>query len=100
MAKVLSPQVAEPRTVQGVSWILLAVGVAVVTAMAISLPHLIDQAGWMTGEKLLYLALIAYLGASPLYVFSVALRQPRLGAGAIALARGGFLLHTAAIVVR
>jgi ABC-type transport system involved in cytochrome c biogenesis permease subunit len=100
MAKVLSPQLAEPRLVQGVSWILLAVGVAVVTAMAISLPHLIDPAGWVTGEKFLYLALIAYLGASPLYVFSIALRQARLGAGAIALARGGFLLHTSAIVIR
>ena len=100
MAKGLSPQIAESRPASMASWILLVVGVVVVTVMAISLPHLIDRAGWLTGEKFLFLALIGYLGASALYVLSLALRQARLGAGAIALARGGFLLHTSAIVVR
>jgi cytochrome c-type biogenesis protein CcsB len=84
----------------GASWILLAVSVAVLTVMAISVPRLVGAAGWLTGEKFLYLALIAYLGGGALYVFSAALRESPLLAGARALTRGGFLLHTTAILVR
>jgi cytochrome c-type biogenesis protein CcsB len=82
------------------SWILLAISVAVLTVMAISVPHLVGAAGWVTGEKFLYLALIAYLGGGALYVFSAALRESPLLAGAKALTRGGLLLHTTAILVR
>jgi ABC-type transport system involved in cytochrome c biogenesis permease subunit len=82
------------------SWILLVVGVVVLTVVAISVPHLVGAAGWLTGEKFLYLALVAYLGGAALYVFSAALRESRLLAGAMALTRGGFLLHTTAIVAR
>jgi cytochrome c-type biogenesis protein CcsB len=54
----------------------------------------------MTGEKFLYISLIAYLGASALYVASLAVREAGLVAGAVALTRGGFLVHTTAVVVR
>jgi ABC-type transport system involved in cytochrome c biogenesis permease subunit len=100
MAKLLSTDAAERRSASTANWILLAVAVAVVTVMAISVPRLVEGAGWLSGEKLLYLALIAYLGASVLYVFSMALHQAGLLAGAVSLTRGGFLLHTSAIVVR
>ena len=100
MTKALTTHAAEGRPASTGSWILLVTGVAVATAMVISVPHLIDPAGWLTGEKFLYLALIGYLGASVLYVLSAALRQPGIMAGAIALTRGGFLLHTCAIAVR
>jgi cytochrome c-type biogenesis protein CcsB len=82
------------------SWILLAVGVAVGTALAISIPRLIGLSGWMTGEKFLYIALIAYLGASALYVAALATQEARLNAAGVALARGAFLMHTTAIAVR
>ena len=82
------------------NWLVLSVGVAMVVAMAVSIPHLISSSGWATGEKFLYLALLGYLGASVLYVLSMAVRQSNLVAGAKALTRGGFLLHTTAIVAR
>jgi len=100
MSKVLTHGAAERRPASAAHWILLIVGVAVVTVMSVSLPHLIGREGWLSGEKFLYLALIAYLGASVLHVLSVALRPLGLVAGAVALTRGGFLLHTSAIVVR
>lgn len=109
MAKVASNHADEGRPVQSqvvagssstASWILLVVGVAVATVLAISLPRLIGAAGWETGEKFLYIALVGYLGASALYVASLAIQETRLVAGAGALTRGAFLLHTAAIAVR
>ncbi|MFB3923025.1 MAG: cytochrome c biogenesis protein CcsA [Terriglobia bacterium] len=54
----------------------------------------------MTGEKFLYIALIAYLGASALYFASLAVRQSVLVSGGAALTRGAFLIHTAGVVVR
>ena len=86
------------------SWLLLVVSVACLTVLAISVPHLITAGGWFSGaragEKFLYVALIAYLGASVLYGSSVALRQAQLLAGAVWLSRGGLLLHTVAIGAR
>jgi cytochrome c-type biogenesis protein CcsB len=100
MAKALTTHVDEHRTGSVGTWILLTVSVAVLVVMAVSVPHLIGHSGWATGEKLLYLALLGYLGASVLYVFSLAVRQSNLVAGAEALTRGSLLLHTAAIVTR
>lgn len=99
MAKAIITPIGEGRSA-GVSWILLAVAVAVGTVLAVSVPRLIGASGWLTGEKFLYISLIAYLGASVLYIASLAVHQPGLLAGAGALVRGGFLVHTAAIVVR
>jgi ABC-type transport system involved in cytochrome c biogenesis permease subunit len=99
MAKVMT-QTAEGGQPSSTSWILLVVSVTVLTFIAISVPHLIGREGWLTGEKFLYLALIAYLGAGALYVFSAALRQSGLLTGAMAFTRGGFMLHTTAIAVR
>lgn len=102
MAKAIS-QVVErriPAVRQSTDWVLLGVSVALVTVLAISVPHLIGRDGWMTGEKFLYLALVGYLGASVLYALSTALRRAGLAAGAVALARGGFFLHTCAVIVR
>ena len=80
------------------------VGVASLTVLPISVPHLIGNEGWLTGaragEKFLYVALVAYLGASVLYGSSVALRQAELLQGAVLLSRAGLLLHTTAIVAR
>src|SRR5271157_5863158 len=100
MAKVLTTYADKQRTSSVGTWILLAVSVAVLTVMAVSIPHLIGRSGWATGEKFLYLALLGYLGASVLYVFSLVVRQSNLLAGAEALTRGGLLLHTGAIVAR
>jgi ABC-type transport system involved in cytochrome c biogenesis permease subunit len=100
MAKVLTTPIDEHRTGRVGAWILLTVSVAVLVVMAVSVPHLVGRAGWATGEKLLYLALLGYLGASILYVCSLAVRQPNLAAGAEALARGGLLMHSAAIATR
>lgn len=100
MAKVLTTHAADRQPASPASWLLLVVSVAVATALAISVPRLIEPSGWSSGEKFLYLALIGYLGASALYVFSLALRQPGLVVGAGAITRGGFFLHTSAIVVR
>jgi len=100
MAKVLTTHVDHHRASSVGTWILLTVSVAVLVVMAISVPHLIGRSGWATGEKFLYLALLGYLGASVLYVFSLAVRESNLLAGAEALARGGLLLHTGAIVTR
>jgi cytochrome c-type biogenesis protein CcsB len=103
MAKVMA-HTAERAEPSSGSWILLVVSVVVVTVLAISVPHLVGAEGWLAGgragEKFLYVALVAYLGASFLYAASVAVRQSNLAAGAVALTRGGFLLHTTAIVVR
>jgi len=78
--------------------------VACLTVLAISVPHLVNAGGWFSGgiagEKFLYVALIAYLGASVLYGASVALRQADLLAGGVLLARGGLLLHTIAVMAR
>jgi ABC-type transport system involved in cytochrome c biogenesis permease subunit len=100
MAKVLSTHVTERRPASSTSWILLVVAVAVATVLAVSVPRLIQSTGWMTGEKFLYVALISYLGASALYIASLAVRQADLVAGAVALTRGGFLVHTAGVAVR
>ena len=100
MAKVLTAHVDEHPTSSVGTWILLTVSVAVLTVMAVSVPHLMGGSGWATGEKFLYLALLGYLGASVLYVLSLAVRQSNLVAGAEALTRGGLLLHTGAIVAR
>ena len=100
MAKVLTAHVGEHPTSSAGTWILLTVSVAVLTMMAVSVPHLIGETGWATGEKFLYLALLGYLGASVLYVFSLAVRQSNLMAGAEALTRGSLLLHTGAIAAR
>jgi ABC-type transport system involved in cytochrome c biogenesis permease subunit len=89
-----------PAVRQSAGWILLIVSVALVTVMAVSVPHLIGHEGWLTGEKFLYLALLGYLGASVLYVLFAALRQAGLRAAAVALTRGGFFLHTCAVIVR
>jgi ABC-type transport system involved in cytochrome c biogenesis permease subunit len=99
MAKAMT-QTADRGQPSASSWILLVVSVTILTVIAISVPHLVGREGWLTGEKFLYLALVAYLGAGALYVFSAALRQAGLLAGAVALTRGGFMLHTTAIVVR
>ena len=90
---------AAPRTNLG-TWTILIVSVAMLTVMAISVPHLIGRDGWATGEKLLYLALIGYLGASALHVFSLVTRQSGLLRAAEALTRASLFLHTAAIVTR
>ncbi len=100
MAKVVSTHVDERQPASAGTWLLLVVGVAVAVVLAISVPRLVGAAGWMTGEKFLYIALIGYLGASALYIASVPIRQASLIAGAAALARGAFLVHTAGIIVR
>jgi cytochrome c-type biogenesis protein CcsB len=74
--------------------------VAVGTVLAVSVPRLIGSSGWMSGEKFLYVSLVAYLGASALYIASLAIRHAGLVSGGVALTRGGFLVHTTAIVVR
>lgn len=103
MAKAIT-HTTERTPFSAVSWILLVVGVACFTVLAISVPHLIGAEGWIhgvrAGEKFLYIALIAYLGASILYGASVALRQEELFEGAVLLTRGGLLLHTVAILAR
>jgi cytochrome c-type biogenesis protein CcsB len=99
MAKVLTtPATARPSS--PVNWILLAVGVAVFTVFAVSVPRLVQPAGWASGDKFLYLALIGYLGASVLYGLAVALHEDALQAGGVALMRGAFLLHTTAVIAR
>jgi ABC-type transport system involved in cytochrome c biogenesis permease subunit len=100
MARVLTTHVDEQRTSSVGTWILLTVSVAMLVVMAVSIPHLIGASGWASGEKFLYLALLGYLGASVLYVLSLAVRHSNLVVGAEALARGSLLLHTAAIVTR
>ena len=103
MAKVMT-HTTERSQLSAASWILLVVSVACFTVLAISVPHLISDEGWFgggrAGEKFLFVALIAYLGASVLYGSSVALRQAELLQGAVLLSRGGLLLHTMAIVAR
>jgi cytochrome c-type biogenesis protein CcsB len=103
MAKTITHANEQPSHRRGTTadnWIVLVVGVALLTALAVSVPHLIGRPGWATGEKFLFLSLLAYLGASVLYILAAALRQANLLAGAVALTRGGFLMHTCAIVVR
>ena len=103
MAKVIS-HATERNHLSAASWILLVVSVASFTVLAISVPHLISAEGWLVGaragEKFLFVALIAYLGASVLYGSSVALRQAELWQGAVLLSRSGLLLHTVAILTR
>ena len=82
------------------TWILLSVSVAVLVAIGISVPWLVKPEGWVSGEKLLYLTLVGYLGAAVLYALSLALSDAHLAAGAMALTRGAFLLHTCAVLVR
>jgi ABC-type transport system involved in cytochrome c biogenesis permease subunit len=100
MAKVLTTHVAAREPASKATWVLLAVSVAVLTVIAISVPRLVQPSGWSSGEKFLFLALVGYLGASLLYVLSVALRQPSLAPGGVALTRGAFLLHTCAVIAR
>src|SRR5208283_3688763 len=103
MAKVMT-HTPERSHLSAASWILLVVSVVSFAILAISVPHLIDKEGWFTGaragEKFLFVALIAYLGASVLYGSSVALRQADLLQGAVLLSRGGLLLHTISILAR
>ena len=103
MAKVIT-HTTERSQLSAASWILLVVSVASFTVLAISVPHLISDQGWFVGaragEKFLFVALIAYLGASVLYGSSVAMRQAELLQGAVLLSRGGLLLHTMAILSR
>ncbi len=100
MAKAISTHVDEGQPTTVGTWLLLVVGVAVAAVLAISVPRLVGAEGWVTGEKFLYIALIGYLGASALYIASIPVRQASLTAGAAALARGAFLIHTTGIVVR
>ena len=103
MAKAIT-HTTEGNQQSTASWFLLVVSVACLTILAISVPHLITAGGWFSGaragEKFLFVALIAYLGASVLYGSSVAFRQAELSAGAVLLARSGLLLHSIAIVAR
>ncbi len=103
MAKAIT-QTADQGKSNAASWFLLVVSVACLTVLAISVPHLITPGGWLSGaaagQKFLYVALIAYLGASVLYGSSVAFRQSELSAGAVLLARSGLLLQSIAIGAR
>ena len=97
MAKAIT-HTTERSQLSAASWILLVVSVASFTVLAISVPHLIGDQGWFVGaragEKFLFVALIAYLGASVLYGSSVALRQAELFAGRrVALARRPAAAH-------
>src|SRR3989304_5287737 len=101
MAKAISTHIVRDRSLareeSGIgrkmsgpgSWLLLGVSVAVATVLAISVPRLITPGGWMTCEKFLFVALVAYLGASAFYLSSLGIRHSGLMAGAVALARGG-----------
>jgi cytochrome c-type biogenesis protein CcsB len=103
MAKVITHP-TEQSEFSPASWILLVVSVAALTVLAISVPHLIGNQGWLVGErageKFLFIALIAYLCASVLYGSSVAWRQADLLKGAVLFSRLGLGLHTLAIVTR
>src|SRR5579872_2124933 len=103
MAKVITHTADEVQH-SAANWFLLVVSVASLAILAISVPHLITPGGWFSGahagEKFLYVALIAYLGASILYGSSVAFRQAQLLAGAVTLMRGGLVLQTMAIAAR
>ena len=103
MAKAITQTVDQGKS-NAASWFLIVVSVACLTVLAISVPHLITPGGWFSGaaagEKFLYVALIAYLGASMLYGSSVAFRQSELTTGAVLLARGGLLLQSIAIGAR
>ena len=103
MAKAIT-HTTERSQPSAATWILLVVAVASATVLAISVPHLIGSQGWFggdrAGEKFLFIAMIAYLGASVLYGSSLALRQANLLEGAVLLTRSGLLLHTVAIVAR
>lgn len=100
MAKAITSSVPERRPTSAATWILLVVSVAVATLIAISVPRLVSEGGWATGEKFLYLTLIGYFGASAFYVSGLVTRDASISAAATALMRGSFLLHTTAIVVR
>lgn len=100
MSKAISTPVTEGRRASAATWILLVVSVAVATLIAISVPRLVAEGGWATGEKFLYLTLIGYLGASAFYISALVTRDVSVSAAATALMRGSFLLHTTAIVVR
>ena len=82
MSKVATTHVAARGAPSTGSWFLLVVGVAIITVMAVSVPHLLGGTGWLSGEKFLYLALIAYLGAALLYAGAAAWRHGNLLAGA------------------
>ncbi len=103
MAKAIT-HTTERNQPSAATWILLVVAVASVAVLAISVPHLITHEGWFgggrAGEKFLFMALVAYLGASVLYGSSLVLRHEQLLAGAVWLSRGGVLLHTLAILAR
>ncbi len=103
MAKAMT-QTTERSHLGAANWTSLIVGIAAFTLLAISVPHLIGNEGWLSGErageKFLFVALIAYLGASVLYATSVAWRQSDLYERAVWFARGGLALHTAAILTR
>ncbi len=103
MAKAIT-HTTERSQFSAASWIMLVVSVGCFTVLAISVPHLVTDEGWFggvhAGEKFLYVALIAYLGASILYGSSLALRQQDLFSGAVTLTRGGLLLHSIAIGAR
>jgi cytochrome c-type biogenesis protein CcsB len=100
MSKAISTPVTEGRPASAGTWILLIVSVVVATLIAISVPRLVAEGGWVTGEKFLYLTLIGYLGASAFYLSALVTRDAAVSAAATALMRGSFLLHTTAVVVR
>ena len=100
MGSEITSSVVERPPARMATWILLIVSVAVLVAIGISIPWLVKPEGWVSGEKLLYLTLVGYLGASVLYVLALALSGSRLADGAVALTRGAFLLHTSAVLVR
>ncbi len=103
MAKAMT-QTSEHSRLSAASWTSLIVSVGSFTLLAISVPHLIGDEGWWSGEtageKFLFVALIAYLGASVLYGTSAAWRQTDLYERARWFARCGLILHTVAILAR
>ena len=51
MAKALTVPVDEQRSGSLGTWILLSVSVAVLVAIAVSVPHLIGHSGWASGRS-------------------------------------------------
>jgi ABC-type transport system involved in cytochrome c biogenesis permease subunit len=100
MATDVTSSAVERSSGRGAIWPLLIVSIAVLVAIGISVPWLVKVEGWVTGGKFVYLTLVGYLGASVLYVLALASSEENLAAGAVALTRGAFLLHTCAVGAR
>ena len=81
MGSEITASAVERQSARVATWILLIVSVAVLVAIGISIPWLVKPEGWASGEKLLYLTLVGYLGASVLYALSLALGDANLAAG-------------------